>query len=56
LETPLTFAPGDFLDFSYLRPGEEKEISHWGKVVWTLPSPDKPGFNRVGVEFFRSLG
>jgi len=56
LETPLTFAPGDCLEFSYIRPGEEKETHHWGKVIWVLPSPDKPGFNRLGVEFFRSLG
>jgi len=56
LETPLTLAPGDCLDFSYIRPGKEKETHYWGKVIWVLPSPDKPGFNRVGVEFFRSLG
>jgi hypothetical protein len=55
LETRLTFAPGDFVEFSYIRPGQEKEIHHWGKVIWVLPSSEKPGFNRLGVEFFRNL-
>lgn len=56
LETRQAFAPGDYLDFSYIRPGEEKTTSHWGKVIWVLPSPDQPGLYRMGVEFFRNLG
>lgn len=52
LETPLIFTPGDSVEFSYLRPGEEQETSHWGHVVWTLPSPNKPGHFLMGVEFF----
>ncbi|OGR06994.1 MAG: hypothetical protein A3K23_02205 [Desulfobacca sp. RBG_16_58_9] len=52
LETPLTFAPGDAVEFSYLQPGEEQEIHHWGQVIWVLPAPDKPGRFLVGVEFF----
>jgi|GEM_PF-6837226 hypothetical protein len=55
LETQLTFAPGDFVEFSFLRPGQEKEIRHWGTVIWVLPSSEKPGFCRLGVEFFRNL-
>jgi len=51
LESPLTFTPGDAVEFSYIRPGEEKETYHWGQVVWVLPSPDKPGHSLVGVEF-----
>jgi hypothetical protein len=56
LETRLTLAPGDFVEFSYIRPGQEKEIHHWGRVVWVLPSPEKPGFYRLGVEFSQSFG
>ena len=56
LETRLNLGPGDCVEFSYIRPGEEKEKRHWGKVVWVLPSPEKPGFYRLGVEFFRNLG
>jgi hypothetical protein len=52
LETPLSFLPGDTVEFSYLRPGEEREIHHWGQVVWVLPSPDKPGHFLMGIEFF----
>ncbi len=52
LETHLSFAPGDSLEFSYLRPGEEQETHRWGQVVWVLPAPDKPGRYVMGVEFF----
>lgn len=52
LETSLVFSPGDVVDFSYLRPGEEKETRYCGQVVWVLPSPDKPGRFLVGVEYF----
>lgn len=54
LETPLTFTPGDVVDFSYLRPGEEQETHRCGQVVWVLPSPNKPGRFLVGVEFFHA--
>lgn len=52
LETHLAFAPGDSLEFSYLRPGEEQETHRWGQVVWVLPAPDTPGRFVMGVEFF----
>lgn len=52
LETPLIFTPGDSMEFSYLLPGEEQETHHWGQVIWTLPSPNKPGHFLAGVEFF----
>jgi len=51
LETHMAFAPGDAVEFTYIRPGETQETRHWGQVVWLLPSPDKPGRFLLGVEF-----
>jgi hypothetical protein len=51
LETALSFAPGDGVEFSYLQPGDGQEIHRWGHVIWVLPAPDKPGRYLMGVEF-----
>lgn len=51
LESYLSLAPGDSVEFSYLRPGEQEEIHRWGQVIWILPAPDKPGRYLMGVEF-----
>ena len=51
LESPLSFAPGEAVEFSFLQPGDGQEIRCWGQVVWVLPAPDKPGRYFVGVEF-----
>lgn len=51
LETALTFAPGDGVEFSYLQPGDGQVIYRWGQVIWVLPAPEKPGRYLMGVEF-----
>ncbi|MBI4644809.1 MAG: PilZ domain-containing protein [Deltaproteobacteria bacterium] len=51
LESSLSFAPGDGVEFSYLRPGEAQETCRWGQVIWVIPAPDKPGRYLMGVEF-----
>jgi hypothetical protein len=56
LETPLAFAPGEVVEFSYQRPGEKQETRHWGQVVWVLPVPGKSGRFFLGVEFLRQNG
>lgn len=52
LESHLAFIRGDTVSFSYQRPGEERETRRWGRVVWVIPAPDKPGRFFLGVEFF----
>lgn len=53
LESPLAFEAGDVVGFSYQRPGEEQATRCYGRVVWVLPVPFKPGRFFVGVEYFR---
>lgn len=52
LESNLAFIPRDTVSFSYQRPGEERETRRWGRVIWVMPVPDKPGRFFLGVEFF----
>ena len=53
LETPFTFSPGEAVEFTYLRPGEEQEHRRWGQAIWVLPAPNKPGRYLVGLELFQ---
>lgn len=50
LETPLAFAPGEQVEFSFTPPGEAKETRCKGKIVWVLPSPLTQGHHYLGLE------
>ena len=51
IQTPLKYAAGDPVEFSFVLPEMKKEISRQGHVVWVLPHPDKPEASLVGLEF-----
>ncbi len=41
------------IEFTYLRPGDDREIRHTGVVIWMRPSVHKPGRYQMGVEFYQ---
>ena len=52
IEGPKPLAPRNYLEFSYVRPGDDKEKSHTGVVMWMRPLIHKPGRFQMGVKFF----
>jgi hypothetical protein len=54
LETSLSLAPGDPLEFTFVLEGGQ-EASRRGRVVWVLPLTATPGLCRLGVEFFQAF-
>jgi len=45
-------APGNHVEFTYLRPGDDRERSHAGVVMWMRPLVHKPGRFLMGIKFF----
>jgi hypothetical protein len=54
LETSLSLAPGDYVEFHYVPEGGG-EAARRGRVVWVLPFPATPGLCRLGVEFSQAF-
>jgi Tfp pilus assembly protein PilZ len=51
IDTPIKYAAGDPVEFSFILPDMAKEIHRSGQVVWVLPHPSKPGRSLVGLDF-----
>ena len=51
IDTPIRYAEGDPVEFSFVLPDMAKEIYRKGKVIWLLPHPSKPGRSLVGLDF-----
>jgi Tfp pilus assembly protein PilZ len=51
IDTPINYATGDPVEFSFVLPDMANEIHRKGLVVWTLPHPAKPGRFLVGLDF-----
>ena len=52
IEGPKPLAPRNHLEFTYVRPGDDRERSHTGLVMWMRPLIHKPGRFQMGVKFF----
>jgi len=52
LETSLSLAPGDHVEFSYVSQAGQEAV-RGGRVVWVLPLTATPGLCRLGVEFYQ---
>jgi hypothetical protein len=52
IEGPQPLAPRNLVKFTYLRPGDDRERSHTGVVMWMRPLVHKPGRYQMGVEFY----
>jgi len=48
--TPL--APRNHLEFTYVKPGDGRERSHTGVIIWMRPLTHKPGRFQMGVKFY----
>lgn len=54
IEGPNPLAPRNHLKFTYVRPGNDREKSHTGVVMWMRPLIHKPGRFQMGVKFFET--
>jgi hypothetical protein len=54
IEGPNPLAPRNLLEFTYVRPGDDREKSHAGVVMWVRPLIQKPGRFQMGVKFFET--
>jgi hypothetical protein len=52
LESPKPLAPRNHVEFTYLKPGDDRERSHTGVVMWMRPLLHKPGRYQMGVKFY----
>jgi len=54
IESPQPLAPRKHVEFTYLRPGDDRERSHTGVVMWMRPLVHKPGRYQIGVKFYET--
>jgi len=52
IEGPKPLALRNHLEFTYVRPGDDREKKHVGVVMWVRPLIHKPGRFQMGVKFF----
>jgi hypothetical protein len=52
LEGPKPLAPGNHLEFTYVKPDDDRERCHTGVVMWLRPLIHKPGRYQMGVKFY----
>jgi hypothetical protein len=52
IEGPKPLAPRNHLEFTYVKPGDDRERGHAGVVIWMRPLVHKPGRFLMGVKFF----
>jgi hypothetical protein len=51
IEGPQPLSPRRYVEFTYLRLGDDRERRHTGIVTWMRPLVHKPGRYQMGVEF-----
>jgi Tfp pilus assembly protein PilZ len=51
IDTEITYAIGDPVEFSFVLPDLALEIHRRGQAVWISPHPTKPGRSLVGLDF-----
>jgi hypothetical protein len=54
IEGPKPLAPRNHVEFTYVRPGDDRERSHTGVVMWMRPLTHKPGRYQMGVKFYET--
>jgi hypothetical protein len=54
IEGPAPLAPRNHVEFTYVKPGDDRERSHTGIIVWMRPLTHKPGRFQMGVKFFET--
>jgi hypothetical protein len=54
IEGPQPLAQRNHVEFTYLRPGDDRERSHTGVVMWMRPLIHKPGRYQMGVKFYET--
>jgi PilZ domain len=54
LEGPKPLAPRNHVEFTYIKPGDDRERRHTGVVMWMRPLIHKPGRYQMGVNFFET--
>jgi hypothetical protein len=54
IEGPKPLAPRNHLEFTYRKPGDDRERSHTGVVMWVRPLIHKPGCYQMGVKFYQT--
>jgi hypothetical protein len=52
IEGPQPLAQRNNVEFTYVRPGDDRERSHTGIVLWMRPLVHKPGRYQMGVKFY----
>jgi len=54
IEGPQPLARRNHVEFTYLRPGDDRERSHTGVVMWMRPLVHRPGRYQMGVKFYEA--
>jgi hypothetical protein len=54
LEGPKPLVLRSQVEFTYVRPGEDRERIHTGVVMWIRPLIHKPGRYQLGVKFYEA--
>ncbi|MBU4232085.1 MAG: PilZ domain-containing protein [Proteobacteria bacterium] len=52
IEGTKPLAPRNHVEFTYVRPGDDRERSHTGIIMWMRPLIHKPGRYQMGVKFY----
>ena len=52
IEGPKPLAPRNHLEFTYVKPGDDRERRHTGVIMWVRPLLHKPGRYQMGVKFY----
>ena len=53
VEGPQAVYQSRHLEFTFLRPGDDRETRHAGVVRWMRPVAHNPGRYQMGVEFYQ---
>jgi hypothetical protein len=54
IEGPRPLALRSHVEFTYIRPGDDRERTHTGVVMWMRPLIHKPGRYQIGVKFYEA--
>jgi hypothetical protein len=54
LESPQPLTPRHHVEFTFVRPGDDRERRHMGVIVWMRPLIHKSGRYQMGIKFFET--